>query len=167
MDISLWLTGLGVPSFRTTIYVQVPTTATTEIIIGKILPTQIGWIYGLSVYTDGKDAKNRDLPTTANAANLWLNFKQDATDFFQGIRFSEMNYAATGQQPNDNQRYLPVGIPGTIDLSQSTILNPTGITGANLYLSINMWYIGINGYNTMIKANLIKPLGKIKQDMQG
>lgn len=131
----------GIATLYTTIFITVPTTATTNIIIAKKLNTEIGMIYGISMDVDGKDNANNNLITLAQSALFYLTLKQGSSDFIDAMRMDKLVFndaQATGNLSNPN-RYLPVNIPGDFSLDTSFIVNPTSIiTGV---ISLNLWYI--------------------------
>lgn len=159
MNIQQWLLQLGIPSYRVSINTTVVNQAKIE--IAESMPNQIGWIYGLSVYTDSVTPENVAQITMANSRALYLNLKDAATDFFETIRLDELNYQsnAVGVPANNNERYTPVGIPGSIDLSQSYYFNPTIITSGVIML--NLWYISDRSYSQLVNGKIIKKDGRI------
>lgn len=152
----------GIPSYRTTIFTPLPTGVTTEIQIAKQLPTQIGRIFGMSVYCDTVTPANQPLITTANATNLYLNLVHGATKFFEVTRLDDLNYnpAVATIAVQALEKWLPVNIPGDFDLSTSVYFNPTGIVSAvppaaPTNIALNLWYISEAAYKTLVKKGMV------------
>lgn len=157
---------LGIPSYVTQIFTDIPTNAELNIQIAKQLPTQIGRIYGLSIYTDTVTPDNKPLITTTDAMNLYINLKHGATDFFENIRLDDMLSNFTGVPTLPSQKWLPVNIPGDFDLSTSSYINPTSIVSAAApaaatVIALNLWYISQKAYNTLEDQGLVLENGML------
>lgn len=152
-----FLLRLGIPTYTTTIYSPLPINASTAqtFDIAKQLPTQIGRIFGMSVYTEGVTPDNKDNITTADAENLYLTFKDGATDFIEDLRLSDLVTNLTNSQRQ--LPYVPVNIPGGFDLSTSFYRNPTAITAGanNKTVALKLWFISVPTYNTMLKKGIV------------
>lgn len=154
MNIIQQLIYWGIPSYRTQIVTPIPTGITQEIQIAKQLPTQIGRIFGMSVYTDTVTPGNLPLITTADATNLYINIVHGATTFFENTRLDDLNFNPAGVPVLPADKWLPVNIPGDFDLSTSKYLNPTGIVSAAApaaatQIWLNLWYISEQSYKTL------------------
>ena len=134
---------LGVASWCTDIITIFPASATNIIYIGKTLPSDVGFIYGIATYTDGtKDADGNTLPTTLQAQNIFVTLQTGSTQFMSQIRLSDfsnelLNAANNGYQVRDSI-YRPVIIPA-FDLSKSYFQNPTNVL--NVAVRLKLWYI--------------------------
>jgi hypothetical protein len=106
--------------------------------IGKNLATNIGFIYGLSMYADGTDPNGTQLITTTQAQNMYLGLYDGATNFIQYLRLSDLLNEFAGSPIVRAQKYLPVNVP-VFDLSQSDYYNPNVYVNATLRLKL--WYI--------------------------
>lgn len=147
---------LGIPTYTTNIYSAVPTTAVPQIPIAKQLPTQIGRIFGMSIYTDGVTPANAALISVANASNLYLTLKHGATNFFEDLRLSElMCVSATANQVPiaRDTNYMSCNIPGDFDLSTSFYSNPTSIIAGTICLKL--WYISTDTYYTLQRSGMV------------
>lgn len=147
----------GVPTYVTNIITPIPTTAQRAIPIAKTIPQQIGLIYGLAQYTDTVDPNNVNLITFANAQELYLNFKDGPTEFFQTVRLDSMVYTLAGFPDQNEERYLKVNIPGNFDMSTSSYLNPGGITAAETATNImlQLWFISTESYIWLMKRGYL------------
>lgn len=148
---------LGIPTYTTTIYSSLPVAAEQTIPIAKQLPTQIGRIYGMAIYADTVTPDNKPLITTTDAGNLYLTFKDGATNFFEDLRLTDMLSEFTGVPSPRPNIYLPVNIPGGFDLSTSYYLNPTGIIAGVLgkTIALKLWFVSVTTYSTMLKKGLV------------
>lgn len=148
---------LGIPTYMQTIYVKVPASAAPNFDIAKQMPTQIGWIYGISTYVDGFTPDNFPLITQANSKALYLQFTDGVSQFINVKRLSELNFDTT----LNGYIYADMwecSIPGNIDLSQSKILNPTLITGAagGTFVALNLYYVDWTSYQWLLDTKYIK-----------
>lgn len=148
---------LGIPTYTTTIYSSIAATAEVQISIAKQLPTQIGRIYGMATYADSVTPDNKQLITTADASNLYLTFKDGATNFFEDLRLTDLLSEFSGVPATRLTNYLECNIPGGFDLSTSFYTNPTGIVaGLNgKTIALKLWYVSVPTYSTMLKKGLV------------
>lgn len=148
---------LGIPTYTTTIYSNLPTAAQAEIPIARQLPTQIGRIYGMATYADSVTPSNAPLITTTDCTNLYLTFKDGATNFFEDLRLTDLLSEFTGVPTTRPQNYLACNIPGGFDLSTSFYSNPTGIVAgaAGKTIALKLWYVSVPTYSTMLKKGLV------------
>lgn len=145
------LTKLGIPTLFTNLTILL--SGATPQPLAQTMQKSIGRIYGISTYTDAVTFNNQPSITTGDASTLYLTFVMGTNNFAGRFRFDDFNYnplAATGF-PAD--RYLPVNIPGTIDLDKSFIDNPTGLAALNV--TINLWYIDKDTYDYMEKQGIV------------
>lgn len=129
---------LGIASWAQDIITPIPTTAATTFQIGKTLPTNVGFIYGLSTYADGLDPEGNTLITTTQAQGLYLNLQDGATQFFESIRMDDLLNTFAGTPVVRPQKYMPVCIPD-FDLSKSVYQNPNSFISGTIRLKI--WYV--------------------------
>lgn len=141
----------GIPTYKTNLITQI--TSAKSINLGAQAPTNIGWIYGMSLLVGGTDYQGNTLISLADAGNLWLNLLIQTNNFTQNLRLSNLVY----QQPNitrtQDKNYCPVSVPLELDWKQSTIANPTGI--ASGYVNLDMYYIDIPSYNNLKQSGMI------------
>lgn len=147
------LTKLGIPTLFTNITVLL--SGATPQPLAQTMQTSIGRIYGISTYTDSVTFNNQPTVTSANARSLYLTFVMGTNNFAGRFRFDDFNF---NPNPALNtgfpvSRYLPINIPGSIDLDKSFIDNPTAIAALNV--SINLWYIDKNTYDYMEKQGIV------------
>lgn len=146
---------VGVPTYKTNLIT--PLTAANEINLGQQAPTNIGWIYGISLNVGGTDFQGNTLISLADAGNLWLNLKIQTNVFTQTLRLSNYVY----QQPNvprtQERNYMPVSIPLELDWKQSTILNPTNIASGTVFF--DFYYIDIPSYTNLLNSGTLWKYG--------
>ena len=80
---------LGIGTWVMDIVTAFPATAQSQITIGKTLPTNIGFIYGITSYADGVDALNQPLPSTNQSTQIYLTLQNGSTIFFEKVRLSD------------------------------------------------------------------------------
>lgn len=147
---------VGIPTYKTNLETEI--TAVKEIELGQNAPTNIGWIYGISVNCEGTSPDtSKNLITLANAKDLWVNFKIGSSVFIQTWRLSELVFTIGGTARTQPMNYQPCSIPLELDWKQSTIENPTLITGK--YVVFNLWYIDVPGYNALMRSGVIWKTG--------
>lgn len=148
---------LGIPTYTTTIYSSLPVSSEVNIPIAKQLPTQIGRIYGMAIYCDSVTPDNKQLITTTDATNLYLTFKDGATNFFEDLRLTDLLSEFSGVPSPRPNSYLPVNIPGGFDLSTSFYINPTGIVAGatGKTIALKLWYVSVPTYSTMLKKGMV------------
>lgn len=149
---------LGIPEYTTDIVTPLPFQSTPEIPIAKILQTDVGWIYGLSVYADRVDPVSGIAITTTQAENLYLQLRNGTINFGQYIALDDLLATYAGTPVSRPVRYLPYNIPGTyaepngegvqphFDISTSSFLNPLGYLSAaspapQTIIRLKVWYI--------------------------
>lgn len=141
------------------IFIELPTAGQLTFEIAKQMPTQIGWIYKMSTYTEGVTPDNKPLISTANANDLYLLFKDGGSEFIASKRLSDLVF----QIPVPVLDAWQCNIPGNIDLSQSKIQNPTQLVddGTGITIMLNLTYIDWTSYEELVKRNYIKPIRKL------
>lgn len=150
---------LGIPTYVQSIFSTVA--ATPSIDIAKQMPTQIGWIYGLSIYVDGVSPDNFALITLADAQSLFLLLKQGKENIVEVLRLDEFLFTST-QNIGCDERFYRINIwADNLSFDQSKYLNPTNIASGVImlqlhYISIedrdylrSIGYLGIDGKITM------------------
>lgn len=160
MRIQEHLMQLGLPTYMETIYVPVPGSNQREFGIAKQMPTQIGWIYAISTYVDGVTPENIPLISLANSTNLYVRFKDGMSAFINDKRLSDLVTFNANQGIIFDDAW-ECSIPGSIDLSQSKILNPTGIVGdptTGTMIALNLYYIDWTSYEWMCDQKYLKPM---------
>lgn len=145
------LTKLGIPTLFTNLNILL--SGATPQPLAQTMQTSIGRIYGISIYTDNVTYNNQPLITLANAANLYLSFVMGTNIFAGRFRLDDLVYSDPSITNLTDTKYLPVNIPGSIDLDKSFIDNPTAINALNV--SINLWYIDKNTYDYMEKQGIV------------
>jgi hypothetical protein len=153
---------LGIPTYQMTVQTDIPGTATLQIPIGKILNTNIGRIYGMSIYTDGKTIDNKLLPTFAQSNLLYLQLVYGATQFITGIRLSDMVYRNAAATAPAQRPYFPVNIPYNFSLDQSFFVNPTSIVTVTT-IAWNLFYISMAGYKKLEEKGFVLINGEISE----
>lgn len=143
----------NIPTQFTNIVLTFPTTVQNKLTIPDKLQTNIGLIYGISIYTDTVTADNQTLITTTEAALLYLTLKKGSADFIDSTRLDDLLFQFSGVPTLPADKYLPVHIPAPFSLDQSFISNPTGIVApaapATKAIQLNLWYINMNMYDWM------------------
>jgi len=129
---------LGVGTWVSDIITIAPATPANTFQVGKNLPTDIGFIYGLSTYADGVDSQNNTLVTTAQCQNMYLMLKDGGTEFIEELRLSDLLNEFAGSPVVRPDKFTPVNIP-VFDLSKSEYKNPLLFTGFSIHLKL--WYV--------------------------
>jgi len=123
------------------------------------LPTDIGQIFGLTLYADSVNNAGIQLISTTQAQNLWLNIFKGATQVIKPIRSDDMLNVYGGSPLVREKKYLPVSIPWyDFSLDQSFINNPllyAGTTDDPLQVYIALWYIPVNQWNDLQSRGMI------------
>jgi hypothetical protein len=144
-NITSLIFNLGVATWCTDIITVIPTAITPTIQVGKTLPSDVGFIYGISTYVDGlKDADGNTLPTTTQGQNLFLTLQTGSTQFMSQIRLTDFSNELSfggGYQIRDSI-FRPVNIPA-FDLSKSYYQNPASIVSSltTIAIRLKLWYI--------------------------
>ncbi len=141
---------LGIPTLFQNI--QILLSGATPQPLAQTMLTSIGRIYGISTYTDSVTYNNQPLISTTDAKKLYLTFVKGTNNFAGRFRFDDFNYNAITVNSPIN-KYLPINLPGEIDLDKSFIDNPTLLAGSTVY--INLWYIDIDTYHYMEKQGIV------------
>jgi hypothetical protein len=150
---------LGVATWCTDIITIVPIPNTNIIYIGKTLPTDVGFIYGIATYVDGtKDADGNTPPTTLQAQNIFVTLQTGSTQFISQVKLSDfanelLNVAANSLQVRDSI-FRPVIIPA-FDLSKSYFQNPAGLVSTSLItvaIRLKLWYIQHDDWEVVKKV---------------
>ena len=143
----------NIPTQFSTIVLSFPTSAQAKLIIPDKLQTNIGLIYGLSIYCDTVTSDNQTLITTTEAGLLYLILKKGSADFIDQIRLDDLLFQFSGVPTLPADKYLPVHVPAPFSLDQSFIANPTGIVApaapGTKAIQLNLWYINTNMYEMM------------------
>ena len=147
---------LGIPTYVQALSIDITTKQTIN--FPKNLPEQIGWIYGINTWVDGKTVDNAALITEANAILLWLTLVAGQTQFINPIRVDDLIF---DQANGCDQRYMPINIPAQISLDQCFITNPTAI--ASGVFIFNMRYIDMKSYNYLVSEGLLRVNGESKK----
>jgi hypothetical protein len=139
MNIQSILFKMGIGTWVSDIITPVPSPiASTNFQVGKTLPTDVGFIYGLSVYADGVDSQNNPLISTTQAQNLFLCLQDGPTQFMEDIRLSDLLNEFAGSPVVRPDKFTPVNI-AKFDLSKSSYKNPLSFTSGVIHLKI--WYV--------------------------
>ena len=142
MSITEILFRLGITTFVQDIITVLPATASTNFQVGKNLPTDVGFVYGLSTYADGLDPDGNTLITTTQAQGIYLTLQNGATQFLAQLRMDDLLNAYAGSPVVRPDKFTPVNIP-LFDLSKSFYQNPNNYSSAIVQTSIRLklWYI--------------------------
>lgn len=158
MDITTLLFRMGVSTWVTDIITTLPVNAggagSSTFQIGKTLPENVGFIYGISTYADGVDALNNVLISTVQAQNLYVNFQNGPTVFAEQIRLSDLLNEFAGTPVVRPQKFTQVNIP-VFDLSKSYYQNPVLFTAATIHLKL--WYVDTADWNGIKKQFTFNP----------
>jgi len=143
MDIQTLLFKLGIGTWVEDITTLLPAVASPTVQIGNTLPTNVGFIYGLSTYADSVDPDGNTLITSAQAMTIYLVLKDGPTEFIQYIRMDDLLNIVAGSPLVRNQKFTSVNIPA-FDLSKSYYKNPSSVLNATIRLKL--WYIQANDW---------------------
>jgi len=138
MDITTKLLEMGVSTWATDIITQLPVPATENFEIGKTLPENVGFIYGISIYADSLDPVGNTLISTTQAQGMYINIRDGATTFFPAMKLSDFLSEVAGSPIVRAEKFVPVNIKA-FDLSTSSYSNPNLFTGA--FIRLKLWYI--------------------------
>lgn len=139
---------MGVGTWCTDLITEMPTVAKKEFQIGKTMPTDVGFIYGLAMYADGVDAANIPLISTTQAQNMYVTLQDGPTQFLQTCRLSDLLSEFAGSPVIRPDKFMPVNIP-TFDISKSTYQNPLLFTSGILHL--RLWYVNMHDWEKVKK----------------
>jgi hypothetical protein len=158
MDIMTKLFEMGVATWMMDIVTPLPVNnagvGSANFQIGKTLPENVGFIYGLSTYADGIDSLNNPLISTTQAQNIYMNLQNGATVFEQDLRMSDLLNEFAGTPVVRPEKFMQVNIP-RFDLSKSFYLNPQLFVNATIRLKI--WYVDVNDWNGIKKTFTFAP----------
>jgi hypothetical protein len=159
MDIASILFKCGVGTWITDIITIAPVSTTPGVgsesfPVGKNLPEDVGFIYGMNVIADGTGPDGSVLPTTTQNQSMYLNLKSGPTNFVENYRMSDLQNDFAGSPNVRIERYMPVAIP-SFDLSKSQYINPNLYTGFNIHLYL--WYVQTDDWKVLVKELGIKP----------
>ena len=104
----------------------------TELIeFGAKMPTQIFMVYGAVTYLGGVTTQSVNIIVPGNDLNLYTTFKMGSNDRIERIRLDDLVFGA-----NSEKKYLSLFIPGSINLQNSFIENPTLLDNVSVLMSI-------------------------------
>lgn len=146
MDMHSLLFKMGIGTWALDIITALPSTPTTTFQIGKNLPTNIGFIYGMSTYADGTDPDGNTLISTTQAQNIYMTLQNGSTQFFEQIRMDDLLNVYAGSPIVRADKYMPVNIP-VFDLSKSFYQNPNSYV--NSVIRLKIWYIQLNDWQVI------------------
>ncbi len=146
----------NIPTYLTQIVTTLPAQAQNVVNIGKNMPTNVGLIYGIFVYTDNvlpTDA-SQDLISGADAEGIYMSLKVGNTLYIENLRldhliFFNKNLGAV----NNTTRYMPVNIPYNIELDKSQYFNPSGVISKTILL--NLLYIDMVGLKLLQEKKIL------------
>lgn len=150
---------LGIPTYITQLQIDLPAVAKAQNLLGQDVPTNIAWVYGLSVTVDGTaplDA-SQNLISLSESKNLWLTLMAGTNIFQQNIRLSDLLYVQGGVMRSQPYNFCPVSIPSGIDWKTSYIQNPNGVTSKSVLL--NIYYIDKPTYNNLVGSGVLWKTG--------
>lgn len=149
----------GIPIYQQTFFTDLPATAMQQNPIAQTLPTQIGYIYGLSLYTDTVGPTNQTLININDCRNMYLQLNWKGSKFMDSIRLSDLCYDVIpfGTALCPEPRYKRVSIPYNFSMDQSYYLNPKNVVSKTV--ALNLWYITRSDYNKLITR------GEISDDL--
>lgn len=150
----------GIPSYVTNIISPVPVQAQLTIPIAKTIPQQIGYIFGMNIYTDSADPNNDTLISYPEAQNLYMVLKDGPTEFFQLMRLDSLVNTIAGFPNVNPDSYTEVAIPGNFDLSTSYYQNPAGVVSTiepavSKTIMLQMWFVSTESYLWLMKKGVI------------
>jgi hypothetical protein len=124
--------------------------------LGSQLQTNVGLIFGLSVYADGIDFANQTLITSNQAYSLFLNLVHGDKEIIQQFRLVDLLNQVNGSPLDRSAKYTEFIIKAEdLQLDISQYLNPLLIGGAASLATpavvLNLWYI--NRYDRMMLQN--------------
>jgi hypothetical protein len=123
------------------------------------LQTDIGFIYGMSIYADTVWQDNTPLITTTDAENLYLGLKNGKVYSVQFMRLDDLLQVFAGVPIIRPQPYTPVNVyHEDFNLKSSFIQNPTGIKDVNVI--INMWYVGAKELQELEGRGIVMAIDK-------
>lgn len=154
MEIQTVLFRMGIGTWATDLITIMPTPASVKFDIGKNLPTDVGFIYGISTYADGTDPDGNALISTAQAQNIYITLRDGSTNFFEQVRMSDLLNEFAGSPVVRPEKYIPVAIPA-FDLSKSFYQNPVAFAGPTIRLKL--WYIQLDDWNKVKGEFKINP----------
>lgn len=140
---------MGVQSWATDIITPLPSApASTNFQIGKTLATNVGFIYGVSVYADGIDPVGNPLISTTQAQGIYVTWQNGSSQFYETVRLDDYLNTFAGTPVVRPDKYTRVNWP-TFDLSKSFFNNPFLYTNATI--RIKLYYVQIEDWN-LIKS---------------
>lgn len=143
MNISSYLFKLGCTTWAQDIITSVPNPGKAKFEVGKQLPTDIGFIYGISTVADGLDPDGNALITSAQAQQLYVTFQDGASQFLAQWRLDDLLNNMSGSLVDRADKFTPVNIP-TFDISKSFYQNPNVFTTG--VIRLKLWYIQMNDW---------------------
>lgn len=150
MDRNTMLFRMGIATWTTDIVTPLPANnaglGSANFPIGKVLPTDIGFIYGISTYADSIDPDGNALITTTQAQGIYVTLKDGATSFYEDMKLSDFLNEFAGSPVVRPDKYTPTNIP-RFDISKSFYSNPNLFVNATIRLKL--WYIQENDWNKM------------------
>jgi len=154
---------VGIPTYKTTLQIDLPAAAQVKQLLNQKAPINIGWIYGISINVDGHLPldNSANLITKTDAGNLWLSLLIGSNQFVADWRLSELMYMQYNVDREMNWNYAPVSLPmgsdakgnSQIDWQKSYVTNPSGIVSKTILL--NLWYIDIASYSNLVNSKFM------------
>lgn len=146
---------VGIPTYSTTIQVDFAADAANQVNLAQKAPTNIAWIYGISVNVGGvvpnQNAKN--LISLADAGSLWIVFKIGSGLIIDTLRLSNMVYMEAGVSRTQDRNYMPVSMPSQLDWQKSFIYNPTPVVSKTVLF--NLFYVNEDDYDRLTASGVL------------
>lgn len=151
MTIQSMLFRWGITTWQQDIITMLPNTPSTNFQVGKNLPTDVGFIYGLSTYADSQDSDGNQLITTTQAMGIYLSLVNGASTFFNQIRLDDLLNVYAGSPVVKPNQFMPVNLP-IFDLSKSNYFNPFTYSSAvvTTVIHLKLWYIQKSQFDFLV-----------------
>lgn len=146
MNLQTTLFRMGIGTWIEDIPTLLPTPAAVTVPIGQTMPSNVGFIYGISTYADGVDSENQTLISTVQSQLIFMTLQDGPTQFIQKVRLSDLLNEVAGSPVVRAEKFTPVAIPA-FDLSKSFYQNPTSVAGA--VIRLKLWYIQKDTWNKL------------------
>ncbi len=154
-----WFTRNGILTFKTQYTVDLPSAAKAQVQLTGNIPTNIGFLFGISVLCGGTapDAAST-LPTIVQCRQLYLTLKLGTEDQYENLRLDNLVMIDPTAAPTwkDSKQYFPITGPDKYDMKKSYVSNPASLT--SIALIFDLWYITYTSYEYCLENNILKPM---------
>jgi len=132
-----------------------PAVATQQIAVGSKMPTDVGFIFGLSVFANSVSPGGSTLLTFAQTGTVYLQLKRGSNNVLNQVRLDQyVVNTADATRSNYAQPYVETYLPADISLDQSLYFNPTGVLNSSVML--NFWYVNTETTKALLSLGLVK-----------